>query len=136
MEIDSKEVSRCALEMALSRDRESEKTLQEHFASQGIRTAAINVGGNYLNAMNKFIEQAIVAAKRENLISAVHHEEGAIAGAMREALSQIQGKAIGLNIGGKIGLARAEDHVTVALFVSIGMLYLNETAVAVVHRTI
>ncbi len=58
------------------------------------------------------------------------------AGAAREAIAQISQKAIGLNIGGKIGLARCEDHVAVAIFVGIGLLHLNEVAIGLGHRAL
>ena len=34
----------------------------------------------------------------------------------KEALSQIMPKALGLNVGGKIGIARYKSHVSVAVF--------------------
>lgn len=45
-------------------------------------------------------------------------------------------KAIGLNVGGKIGIARYDDHISVALFLGIGMLNLNEISVGLGHRAI
>lgn len=136
MEIGSKEVSRCAMHLALSENRQVESELKRAYLQDDIKSAAVDFGGDYLKVINKIVEQAIVAGKREGLIQAVHYEEGAVAGATRDALAQIQGKAIGMSIGGKIGLARRKDHLSVAVFVSIGMLYLNETAVGLAHRTI
>ena len=40
------------------------------------------------------------------------------------------------NVGGKIGIARHEDHIAVALFVGIGLLHLNEVAMGLGHRAI
>ncbi len=57
-----------------------------------------------------------------------------MAGATREALSQIMNKAMGLNIGGKIGIARQDDHLSVAIFFGIGLLHLDEVAVGLGHR--
>ena len=62
-------------------------------------------------------------------------EEGAIAGAT-EALSQIMPKALGLNVGGKIGIARYKNHVSVSIFFGIGLLHLNEVAVGLGHRVV
>jgi hypothetical protein len=98
--------------------------------------AAAEYGGEFLNSVMKIVERTVVAAKRENLIRPSHAEEGAVAGATREALSQIMPKAIGLNIGGKIGIARYQDHITVAIFVGIGLLHLNEVAIGLGHRVI
>ena len=45
-------------------------------------------------------------------------------------------KAIGLNVGGKIAIARHSDHVSVAMFFGIGLLHLNEVAIGLGHRAI
>ena len=65
-----------------------------------------------------------------------HLEEGAVAGAAREALSSIVNKAIGLNVGGKIGIVREGEHVGVAMFFRIGLLNLNEVAIGLGHRAL
>ena len=38
-------------------------------------------------------------------------------------------KAIGLNVGGKIGIARHGEHLVVGMFFGIGLLHLNEVAI-------
>jgi hypothetical protein len=43
--------------------------------------------------------------------------------------AQIINKALGLNVGGKIGIARYNDHISVAIFFGIGLLHLNEVAI-------
>jgi hypothetical protein len=45
-------------------------------------------------------------------------------------------KALGLNVGGKIGIARCGEHVVVALFFGIGLFNLNEVAVGIGQRVI
>ena len=50
---------------------------------------------HFINSINKIIERAVVA-KREGVLQDSHAEEGAVAGATREAVSQIMPKAIGL----------------------------------------
>ncbi|NLG85081.1 MAG: hut operon positive regulator HutP [Firmicutes bacterium] len=132
----SREVARAAIEMALSATREEERRLKENFSRQEIRAAAVDYGGEYLAAVKSIVERAVVAAKREGLIHESHAEEGAVAGATREALSQIMPKAFGLNVGGKVGLARRGDHVAVAVFFGIGLLHLDEVAVGLGHRAI
>jgi hypothetical protein len=132
----SKEISRVALYMALSQSREDEKRLKDDMQRLGIHTAAVDYGGEFISSVTKIIERTIVAAKREGVIKESHAEEGAVAGAAREAISQVMPKAIGLNIGGKIGIARFEDHICVALFFGIGLLHLNEISVGLGHRAI
>ncbi|MFO7294465.1 MAG: HutP family protein [Caldicoprobacter sp.] len=132
----SKEVARAAIEMSLTRTREEEKALKERLQQEGISAAAVDYGGEFITSVNKVVERAVVAAKREGVISETHAEEGAVAGATREALSQIMTKAIGLNVGGKIGIARSGDHISVALFFGIGMIHLNEVAIGLGHRVV
>ena len=132
----SRMVAKTALEMALTEDREQERELKASFAKEGIRTAAVDYGGDFISSVSKITERAVVAAKREGVIKDVHAEEGAVAGATREALSQVMTKALGLNIGGKIGIARHKDHISVAVFFGVGLLHLDEVAVGLGHRAV
>ena len=133
---ESREVSKSAIKIALTEDRESENKLKSAFADMGISVAAVDFGGEFITSVNKIIERTVVAAKREGIIGNTHAEEGAVAGAAREAVSQIVNKALGLNVGGKIGVARYGEHISVCVFFGIGLLHLNEMAVAIGHRAI
>lgn len=132
----SRKVSRIALEMALTESREEERELKQRFSREGIKTAAADYGGDFISSVNKIIERAVVASKREGVIKEMHADEGAVAGATREALSQIMSKATGLNVGGKIGIARKEDHISVAIYFGVGLLHLDEVAVGLGHRAV
>ncbi|MGI6713065.1 MAG: HutP family protein [Bacillota bacterium] len=132
----SKKVASAAIKMALSESRDEEKVLKRIFLEEKIHTAAVDYGGEFLSSVSKVIERAVVAAKREGVIKDTHPDEGAVAGATHEALSQIMTKGLGLNIGGKIGIARHKDHVSVAVFFGIGMIHLDEVAVSVAHRAV
>ncbi len=136
MSYGSKKIARIALRLAISENREEERQEKTKNAAQGIKSGAVDFGGEYLTSINKIVEHAIVAGKREGIIGDSHSEEGAIAGATREALSQIQNKAIGLNVGGKLGIARYQDHLSIAVFLGVGLLHLDEVAVGLAHRTI
>lgn len=136
MQYGSKDVCRAAITLSLTEDRQTERNLQEGYRAMGIRVAAVDFGGEFLASVMKIVERAVVASKREGVIGGMHNEEGAIAGATREAISQITAKAIGLNVGGKIGIARYEDHVAVAIFFGIGLLHLNEVAMGLGHRAV
>ncbi len=130
----SKKIASAAIRMALTETREEENALKQEFESLGIKAAAVDCGGEYITSVKKIVERAIVAAKREGVIKETHYDEGAIAGATREALSQIMPKAVGLNVGGKIGIARQNDHISVAVFLGIGLLHLDEVAIGLSHR--
>lgn len=132
----SKKVAKVAMQMALSEDRDSERRLKQSFTHEDIRTAAVDYGGDFISSVGKITERAVVAAKREGVIKEVHAEEGAVAGATREALAQIMQKAFGLNVGGKIGIARYNDHISVAVFFCVGLLHLDEVAIGLGHRAV
>jgi hypothetical protein len=134
MTTDSKVVALAALKMAMSESREEESALKQQFFHKGIKTVAVDYGGDYLSSIKKLVERAIVASKREGVIKETHGDEGAVAGATREALSQIISKAAGLNIGGKIGIAHKGEHLSVAVFFGVGLLHLDEVAVGLGHR--
>lgn len=134
--VGSRKTASCATKMALTESREEEKELQRSFAAEGIHTAAVDYGGEYITSVKKIVERAVVASKREGVINDTHADEGAVAGATREALTQIMPKAVGLNVGGKIGIARQNDHITVAIFFGIGLLHLDEVAIGMGHRAV
>ena len=132
----SKDVCRAAVRMSLTNSRQQEDKLKESYMEHSIHAAAVDYGGEFLASVMKIVERSVVAAKREGLITEHHNEEGAVAGAAREAIAQISQKAIGLNVGGKIGIARSGDHISVAIFMGIGLLHLNEVAIGLGHRVI
>ena len=131
----SVDVCRIALKMAIS-SREEEKKRIKEYKLKGIRVAAVDVGGTMPNSRFKFIESALVAAKRNNIIKDEHVHDGAVIGAMREAISQIETNINGLSVGGKIGLARNGEHLGVAIFLSVGILQFNEVITSVAHRSV
>lgn len=133
---DSKKIAGAAIRLALTESREAERELKAALAAEGIRATAVDYGGEFLISVQKVVERAVVAAKREGVITGSHQEEGGVAGATREALSQIMPKALGLNVGGKVGVARKGEHVAVAIFFAIGLLHLNEVAIGLGHRAI
>ncbi|MGI6549141.1 MAG: HutP family protein [Syntrophomonadales bacterium] len=135
-EVGSKMVATAAIKMALTSSRQEESDLKKEFMNDKIRAAAVDYGGEFISSVGKIVERAVVAAKREGVIKDTHPDEGAIAGATREAISQIMPKALGLNVGGKIGIARYKDHIGVAIFMGIGLLHLDEVAIGFGHRAV
>jgi len=137
VEVGSKVVATSAIKMALSADRQEEAQLKKQLLEEcGVRAVAVDYGGEFISSVGKLIERAVVAAKREGVIKDTHADEGAVAGATREAIAQIMPKALGLNVGGKIGIARNKDHVCVAIFMGIGMIHLDEVAIGFAHRAV
>jgi len=136
MENISKKVATAAIKMALTESREEEKQIKAAMNAQGIAAAAVDYGGDSISCIPKVIERAVVAAKREGVIHGTHPEEGAIAGATHEALSQLISKSLGLNVGGKVGIARQGDHISVCILFGIGLLHLNEVGIGLAHRAV
>jgi len=137
MEPGSKIAASSAIKMALSASRAEEAQIKKSLLDEhGVKAVAVDYGGEFISSMAKIVERSVVAAKREGVIKDTHSDEGAVAGASREALSQIMPKALGLNVGGKIGVARYQDHVSVAVFMGIGLLHLDEVAIGLGHRAV
>lgn len=132
----SRKVAKAAIEMSMTESREQEKEYKQRFLQDGIRTVAVDFGGDFISSVNRIIERAVVAAKREGVIKEIHADEGAVAGATHEALSIVMPKAIGLNVGGKIGIAKQADHISVAVFLGVGLLHLDEVALGLGHRAV
>ena len=133
----SLDVGRAALKMAVTDNRTDEQDLRiQMFQQHGIQSIAIDFGGEFVPSVKKIIERAVVAAQRQGLVPSNHVGEGAVAGAARAALGQISAQAVGLSVGGKIGIARHGEHLCVAIFLGIGVLNLNEVAVGFAHRSL
>lgn len=135
MTIQSIDVAKASIQLAIS-SREEERILKVKFAEQGIQSAAVDFGGDYLSSRGKMIERAIIAAKREGVIPETHWAEGAVAGAAKEALSQVSPRAEGFNVGGKIAVTCSGEHLSVAVFFGLGLVHLNDVVVGVGHRSI
>lgn len=136
MGVGSREVCKAAIEIAITDSREEETRFKTENLKKGIRSVAIDFGSEFHSAVPKILERAVVAARRENVIGSTHAEEGAVAGAAHEAIEQIINKCVGLNLGGKIGIARYDSHISVCVFFAIGILNLNDIAIGMGHRAV
>ena len=132
---DSVDVAKYSVQMAIS-TREQESLLIKKLRKEGVFATAVDIGGNLISSVPKIIERALVASKRSGIIDEGHITDGAVAGATREAIMQVSAKANGLSVGGKIGIARSGEHISVCIFLSIGLLHLNEVVIGLGHRSI
>jgi len=132
----SRDVAQAAVKLASTATREEEVELKSVLLQSGIKASALDYGGEFVSSINKIIEKTVILAKKDGIIDDSHEEEGSVAGAAHEAVIQIMQKAMGMNIGGKIAVARCGEHVAVAIFFGIGMLHLNEVAIGLGHRAI
>ncbi|GAB6169949.1 HutP family protein [Clostridium carnis] len=131
----SLEVAQYAIKMAIS-SREEEEDLKREFKKLGILATAVNIGGNINESTSKILERALVASKRNNVIREEHLHEGGVIGATRDALMQVWNRASGQNVGGKIGIARSGEHLSVCIFLSVGLLHLDEVVIGIGHRAV
>ncbi len=136
MKLDSMDVARASIEIAMTSSRSIEEKKINELKVRGVRGAAVDIGGNLINSIPKIIERAIIASRRSGIIQESHVHDGAVAGATREAIMQVAAKANGLNVGGKIGIARYGEHLSVTIFMSIGLLHLNEVVIGLGHRAL
>jgi hypothetical protein len=136
LRIGSRDVAVAAIRIASTNSLEEEKKEIAIMKERGIRVAAVNFGGEFSTMVGKIIERTVVAAKREGVIAESHPEEGAVAGAAHEAISQMFNKALGWNVGGKISIARFDEHISVAIFFGVGLLHLNDVAIGLGHRVV
>jgi len=131
----SLEVAKYATKMAIS-SREEEEELKVELKKNGILVTAVNIGGNINDSTSQILERALVAAKRNGLIREEHLHEGGVIGATRDALMQVWNRASGQNVGGKVGIAKRGEHLSVCIFLSVGLLHLDEVVIGIGHRAI
>ena len=134
--LDSLDVARAAIQLAITPSRDAEEKYIEILKNSQIKAVAVDIGGDIVNSIHVVIERAIIASRKGGLTKENHVQDGAIAGAAREAVAQIATKAIGLNGGGKIAICRHREHLTVCIFMSIGLLHLNDVVIGLGHRSI
>lgn len=131
----SMEVAKVATQMAISTRKEEEK-LKAEYKKEGILATAVNIGGNINESTTKIMERTLVASKRSNVIREEHLHEGGVIGATRDALMQVRERATGQNVGGKVGIARKGQHLSVCIFLSVGLLHLDEVVIGIGHRAV
>ena len=134
--LQSSDIGRAALRMALTENRKEEYALRDELKEQDIQAVAVNFGGRFLDILPKIYESAIVAAQRQKVISAPHVGDGSVLGAVESAIDQVKIKALGMNVGGKLGIARWKEHLCVAIYIGVGVLHFNEVAVGMAHRAL
>lgn len=129
-------VTKGGLRMAMTSNREEEEILKEELMKSAVKSVAVDIGGNMTEMIPVIIERAVVAAKRSGVTKDCFVHDGSVAGAAREAINQVYSKAAGLNVGGKLSVSSCRGHLTVAIFLNIGMLHMNEVVVGLGHRSI
>lgn len=135
-DLGSVDAARASVRLAVTPNRAEEEQLIAELREKGIMGAALDVGGEAMDLSHVIIERAILAAKKNGLIKDTQSSDGVVAGAAHEAMSQIMQKAMGFNGGGKVAVCREGTHISVCVFMSVGMMYLNEVVIGLGHRVI
>ena len=133
---DSVDVARYAIKLSITEDRSEEEALINDYDQRDVKSVAMDIGGNVVDSVHIIIERAIHASRKAGLTKECHVEDGAIAGAAREAITQIANRSMGLNGGGKIAICRHKEHISICIFMSIGLLHLNEVVIGLGHRSL
>lgn len=114
--INSIEIGRAALRIALTSSRVEETKVKERLAEHGIRSTAVDFGGEFIPSIVKIVERAVVAAQRQGLVTESHVGAGAVAGAAHEALEQVKVKPLALTSVAKSVLL-APESIFALLFI-------------------
>lgn len=135
-EFSSLDVAKAAVKVSMTASRSEEDQLVRELRSQGIYATAVDIGGNLIQSIPKIIERAIIASRKTNVTKESFILDGAVAGATRDAIMQVSMKATGLNAGGKVAIARCGENLMVCIFLSIGLLHLDDVVIGLAHRSV
>ena len=135
-EYSSLDVAKAAVKVSMTSSRSEEEQLVQQLKTQGIHATAVDIGGNLIQSIPKIIERAIIASRKTHVTTESFVLDGAVAGAARDAIMQVSMKATGLNAGGKIAIARCGENLTVCIFLSIGLLHLDDVVIGLAHRSV
>lgn len=66
------EIGRAALRIAVTENRTEEQRIKEQLAARGIRSTAVDFGGEFMPSIVKIVERAVVAAQRQGIVTETH----------------------------------------------------------------
>ena len=75
------DIGRAALKIAITTSRAEEQAIKDELAAKGIRSTAVDFGGEFIQSIVKIVERAVVAAQRQGVVTNTHVGAGAVAGA-------------------------------------------------------
>ena len=86
MEYNSIAIGRAALRLAITESREAEQELRKQLHEQGIRSVAVDFGGQFVPSIPTIIEHAVVAAPRQRPLAEQYNGASAAIGALQVVL--------------------------------------------------
>jgi len=66
--MESRDVAQAAISIAMTPTREAEMNMKKVHSEEGIQSLAVDYGGEFLSSLQKVVERAVVASKREGII--------------------------------------------------------------------
>lgn len=130
------DVARFATNLVSTGSREKEMEYRKYLETFEVQSVAVDFGGKFEKIVPQIIENGAVAAQRCGLIEDQHVQIGDIVGAIHQVLIKLGSIAVGLNVGGKLAIARYKEHLCVAIFAEIGLIHLNEVFINIAHRSV
>lgn len=130
------DVARFATNLVSTGSREKEMEYRKYLETFEVQSVAVDFGGKFEKVVPQIIENGAVAAQRCGLIEDQHVQIGDIVGAIHQVLIKLGSIAVGLNVGGKLAIARYKEHLCVAIFAEIGLIHLNEVFISIAHRSV
>lgn len=130
------DVARFATNLVSTGSREKEMEYRKYLETFEVQSVAVDFGGKFEKVVPQIIEHGAVAAQRCGLIEDQHVQIGDIVGAIHQVLIELGSIAVGLNVGGKLAIARYKEHLCVAIFAEIGLIHLNEVFINIAHRSV
>lgn len=130
------DVARFATNLVSTGSGEKEMEYRKYLETFEVQSVAVDFGGKFEKVVPQIIENGAVAAQRCGLIEDQHVQIGGIVGAIHQVLIKLGSIAVGLNVGGKLAMARYKEHLCVAIFAEIGLIHLNEVFINIAHRSV
>jgi len=104
------------IQLAMSKDMESERSWLTRIKEQGYLAAVTQVGTSAEKLPIKMRESSVVAAIAHGVIKEDSKEKSSVSDAIRDIVLQLEVIAPGLGGGYKIGVVRGEGRISVAAF--------------------
>ncbi len=118
---------RAAVQMAMSRPGEEEKTIMDSLREEVEAVGVTQVGANAEKLAIKMREAAVVAAIAHGVIKEATMEKVAVTNAIRDIINQLEMVSPGLGGGYKLGIVRNEGRISVCAFGRCGHALANSS---------
>ena len=130
------EIGRAALRIAVTENRTEEQRIKEQLAAKGIRSTAVDFGGEFMPSVVKNCGARRCCGAASGHCYGNPCWRGRCCRSCPRCFGAACDEGGRLNVGGKIGIARSGEHLCVAIYMAVGVLNLDELCVALGHRSL